>query len=495
MDNQFLKTPYIVATGFTTALLGDERSLREFIIGDATRSDLERKGENVVLYLINDSYDPVNYRQLRVGVNKDEKLLKLFEKYCGRPISEIPDPFDCHENYSQHFTQALLRRLHALDIYPVVLDSYKTYKSGHYSKYISITFHNYDKMIELLSQRFKNFTMKNLFRVQCPKCSCIDSTHIMKVDSRNVKFMCERCQESNLVQSVDEIKGKLSWKLDCAARWNIYGIDLETFSKAHVAELGSFEISRFFSEQFYGGKVPDIIQYGDVKLSRDLSYKLLDILPPAILKNLFASHRTRDLILTKKYVEHFCSEYSVRPKVSYVDYVRGELPKQAIHEKNIEEKSLHQYISTNNIPQGFIDEKSLITYGNCFSRFYYGKEYKVCWPKTHVITSADRTTAKTAQKIIQYALTIRQNHQNGDYEIKDGIRKYLKTENISSKVYHYLRKIFVQPNGPNITTLLAIMPKSYLQVIQMLLDYYTTYDTTAEGKSEEPAYATVLLDK
>src|SRR3970040_1725875 len=99
------KNPRIIATGFTTALLGDERTLREFIIGDYVREKLERKGENVVLYLINDNYDPLNYRQLRIGVNKDEKLLKKFERYCGRPISEIPDPFDCHKNYSQHFSQ------------------------------------------------------------------------------------------------------------------------------------------------------------------------------------------------------------------------------------------------------------------------------------------------------------------------------------------------------------------------------------------------------
>ena len=77
------KTPRIIATGFTTALLGDERTLREFIIGDYVREKLERKGENVVLYLINDNYDPLNYRQLRIGVNKDEKLLKKFERYAA----------------------------------------------------------------------------------------------------------------------------------------------------------------------------------------------------------------------------------------------------------------------------------------------------------------------------------------------------------------------------------------------------------------------------
>ena len=87
------KTPYIIATGFTTAFLGDERVLREFIIGDMIKRALDRKGRNTVLYLINDSYDPLNYRQLRIGVNKDEKLLRCFEPYCGRPNFGGPRPF------------------------------------------------------------------------------------------------------------------------------------------------------------------------------------------------------------------------------------------------------------------------------------------------------------------------------------------------------------------------------------------------------------------
>ena len=180
------KTPYIIATGFTTAFLGDERSLREFIIGDAIKSALDRKGRNTILYLINDSYDPLNYRQLRVGVNKNAKLLSCFEPYCGRPISEVPDPFGCHENYSQHFAHALIKRLHSLDIYPVLLDSYHAYRKGYYADFISITFQNYSKIQEMLSQRFKNFSMKNLFRIQCPKCGCLDATHIFRVSGREV---------------------------------------------------------------------------------------------------------------------------------------------------------------------------------------------------------------------------------------------------------------------------------------------------------------------
>ena len=99
--------PRVVATGFTTALLGDERTLREFVVGDLVAREMQARGENGVLYLFNDSLDPLNARQLRVGVNKDPELIRRFESFCGRPICEVPDPFGCHESYSEHFRCAL----------------------------------------------------------------------------------------------------------------------------------------------------------------------------------------------------------------------------------------------------------------------------------------------------------------------------------------------------------------------------------------------------
>lgn len=472
MTSNNKKTPYIIATGFTTAFLGDERTLREFIIGDYMRDKMVGKGENAVLYLINDSYDPLNYRQLRVGVNKDEKLLRQFENYCGRPISEIPDPFECHESYSQHFTRSLLERLHSLDIHPVVLDSYHAYRGGYYSNFISSTFENYHKIQEMLAGSFDHYTMKNLFRVQCPKCLCIDVTHIREVAGSEIQFECERCGTVSR-QDIIEIRGKLSWKLDCAARWNLYGIDMETFSKAHVAELGSFEISRFMSRHFYGGKVPAIVKYGDVRISRELSYRLLEILPPVLLRKLFTSHLTRDLDLTRDSIENFCSKFPVRPGLSYVDYVRRELPKEALYEENQQGTEESPLIRPDKTRVTSIDDKSLVTYGNRFSRFYYNKEYGIRFPDAGTIASAHQTTVETALRVIQHSLSVRNDHTPECKNISAQIKSYLAAQKASPQVYQFLRRVFGQSEGPNITTLLAILPKDYLSAIGMILSFST----------------------
>lgn len=469
-----------IATGFTTAFLGDERTLREFVIGQMIKDEHENKGINATLLLINDNYDPLNYRQLRIGVNKDECLLERFNAFCGTPISEVPDPYKCHQDYSSHFEYLLLERLGNLGIYPAVINSCESYKSGLYDEAIRVTFENYKEIMGSLSENFYNFSMKNLFRVQCPVCHHLDETYISEVAGCIVHFHCSRCG----VQKVDyrEIKGKLSWKLDCAARWNIYDIDTETFSKAHITDMGSFEISKFLSERFYGGKVPSAIRYGDVRISKDLSSRLLQILPPKVLRTLFSLDVTRDMDINKEFIENFCNRTAVRPCMSYMEYIKRELPRKALF--------------YDQLPP---EEKELVKFGNNFSLCFYGKEYRIAFPDPSAIRSVKPSTIQSAYHIIAYTLSIRDGHPPESEEIKSLLKHYLFSQDIDREVYHYLRKIFCQTDGPNITTLLSILPKDYLSVIQNIIWFYLNAgggdEVVNEGFISSPVISSNFLDR
>lgn len=459
------KSPCIVATGFTTAYLGDERTLREFIVGDYVTKQLNQQGQNTILYLINDNYDALNYRQLRIAVNKNEKLLKQFEKYCGQPIAEIPDPFGCHESYSQHFTEALTSRLHSLAIHPVVLDTYQAYRNGSYSNYISLILENYTDIQRLLADNFDSYSISKLFHAQCPKCHAIDITQIRKAAATYFEIACERC-ETRLKQDIGDIQGKLSWKLDCAARWNLYGIDIETFSKAHLAKFGSFTISQFISQRIFGGQVPTPIRYGDVKISHDLSNKLLEIIPPDILKALFTDQITRDMEITKDSLEHFCHRYFIKSGLSYIDYILKDLPKETLCENDWNKLSNNSNLTNSNLTK----DVSLISCGNRFSKFYYHRDYTIRLPNPTIIAGIDQNTTRTIQNIIHYALSIRNRSGLDHEEVSLLINTYLQDKpNISSKIFRSIRRILGQPEGPKISTLLSLLPKNFLNLIYMVL--------------------------
>ncbi|TMQ68187.1 MAG: hypothetical protein E6K80_14470 [Candidatus Eisenbacteria bacterium] len=326
-DGTSARLPHVVATGFTTAFLGDERTLREFVVGDHVVHALREQGTNAVLYLVNDTYDPLDERQLRVGMDKNPALIRKFRPFCGRPIAEIPDPFDCHASYAAHFTARLTERLRRLDIHPLIIDTHRAYRAGHYAPYIVRTFERYREIQDAIWARFGQL-VQNLFRMQCPQCGCVDGTSIVSV-AEQVRYRCERCgTEGSELPSA--LQGKLNWKLDCAARWNLYRIDTEVFGKAHLAREGTNNVSCLVSREFFGGQVPEVVKYGELKIQRELSGRLLQILPPEALKRMLTEHLSRDLEVTRDFVAQFAERFEVRPGASYASFVRQELPRVAL---------------------------------------------------------------------------------------------------------------------------------------------------------------------
>jgi len=465
MDGLRPLVPYVVATGFTTALLGDERTLREFVVGEHMRERVTGRGRTAVLILINDSYDALTEAQLRIGVKKDPALLERFRPFCGRPIAEVPDPFECHESYSEHFAAAWKSRLDALGIHPIFIDTYQAYRRGHYAPFLRTTFENHREIQNALATRFGDFTIRSLFRPQCPRCFGVDETRILAVEGGAIRFDCERCGHATSAD-IAEIKGKLSWKLDCAARWNLYGIDLEVFSKVHIADRGTLSVSKFISREFFGGRTPVSVTYGQVLLSRDVSYRLFEILPPPLLRKLLLSEIRRDLRVTRDYVENFCQNTNVIAGMSYVDFVRRELPRRALRAADGNHREPGQAANGSGL-----DDPSLVAYGLRFARFFYERDHELKYPDVAAIASLSRETAQALHDLVRFAVTLRRG-QSLEAGVSEAIRAHMLRNTHSQQAYRSLRLLFRQPQGPSAAGLLASAPLDYLDLLESILSLH-----------------------
>src|SRR3989338_5526317 len=193
IDNRIknIKTRSItIGTGITSSHLGDERNLREFVLADSIVQYLRSCNNNVVFLLFDDSYDPLNFRQLRVAVNKDEKLIKELEQYCGMPIKYIPDPFKCHDSYSSHFQAEILERFRDLNIFPNIIDSYSSYESGLYDFAKKIVFTQIDEIKTFLKKKFPSYNMKKIYWPLCPNCKKLDMAEIIKIQEKEIFVHC-----------------------------------------------------------------------------------------------------------------------------------------------------------------------------------------------------------------------------------------------------------------------------------------------------------------
>jgi hypothetical protein len=194
------------------------------------------------------------------------------------------------------------------------------------------------------------------------------------------------------------------------------------------------------------------------------SGKLIEILPPAVFKALLTEHLSRDLELTPKSVLHFCTRHKILPDTSYVDFVRRELPRRAL-------QAVHAYGEPAPVPctrgQGLIGN-DLIGYANRFSQFYFGKQYGLRLPSFETLSSVPTSTAIAARDVIAFALAAALDRSD-PAAVKQQIRNWLESQDSAPDVYPFLRKLFGQVDGPNVTTMLAMLPRDYLEMTHLIL--------------------------
>ena len=200
------KAMITLATGMTSAFVGDERSLVEPIVGAMKVSELKMSNQNVLFILINDTFDPLTKTHLKLA-KKDEDYSKELEDYVGIPISNIPDFGGCHKNYAHHCGTIIYDKLKELGINPQPVTSHLAYMSSAYSRYINITLRNYDTIKFSIRNQFDGYLIKNLIAPQCPECKRL-AIEVTAASGDEVEFYCDFCK-TNISGNPKDLQIKL----------------------------------------------------------------------------------------------------------------------------------------------------------------------------------------------------------------------------------------------------------------------------------------------
>jgi lysyl-tRNA synthetase class 1 len=99
-------------------------NMREFITVHFVADELRRRGVPVRHLHVWDDYD--RFRKVPVGVDPS------YAEHIGRPLSAVPDPWDCHASWAEHFKEPLLHALHAMGIEMEEISQTERYTSGLY---------------------------------------------------------------------------------------------------------------------------------------------------------------------------------------------------------------------------------------------------------------------------------------------------------------------------------------------------------------------------
>jgi lysyl-tRNA synthetase, class I len=171
-------------------------------------------------------------------------LPKSLQKYIGFPVSSIPDPFDCHGSYGEHMSLLLLDALDKAGIQYTAQSGAKAYKDGLFNNQIEKILSNAEKVGRIIKDTMgqEKYTEVLPYFPVCANCGRIYTTKALSFDPAThlVRYQCEGmelrgerlkgCGNSGVVD-VRKGEGKLSWKVEFAARWSALKINYEAYGK------------------------------------------------------------------------------------------------------------------------------------------------------------------------------------------------------------------------------------------------------------------------
>ena len=252
-------------------------------LGDAVRAygvklALENFGYKSELIAYSDDLD---------GLRKiPEGFPEWLKDHVAKPVSFIPDPFDCHDSYGAHMSSLLLDGLDNLGIKYKFQRGVDTYKNGLLKDQIHTILINSKKIgvkiAELVGQ--EKYQESLPYFPICSNCGRLYTAvaYYYLEDEKKIKYRCgdttigskvlAGCGHEGIADITKDL-GKLAWKVEFAARWQAFDVRFEAYGKDI---MDSVKVNDWVSDEILQFPHPHHVKYemfldkGGKKISKSL---------------------------------------------------------------------------------------------------------------------------------------------------------------------------------------------------------------------------------
>ena len=277
--------PVTVSSGVSPSGRVHLGNMREFLTVHFVADELRRRGVPVRHLHVWDDYD--RFRKVPKGVDPS------YAEHIGRPLSGVPDPWDCHPSWAEHFKEPLLDALHAMGIEMEEVSQTERYTSGLYREQVLLAVrHRHDIEAVLARYRTKKAAPETLseqeaaaladsvaddedpegstelerfpFKPYCRTCQR-DTTTVTAYDDEttDLTYTCTH-GHTHTTNLATQNEGKLVWKVDWPMRWAFEHVDFEPAGMDHATPGSSFTVGHELVEKVFGMPRPAWFGYGFV---------------------------------------------------------------------------------------------------------------------------------------------------------------------------------------------------------------------------------------
>lgn len=272
-------------------------NLREFLTVHFVAEEIRRRGLPVRHLHSWDDYD--RFRKVPAGVDPS------WADHIGRPLSAVPDPWDCHESWAEHFKAPLRAALAELGVEMEEVSQTERYRAGAYREQILTAVAQRENIERVLSRyRTKAAPVPETeeeaasledsvandedegvasedpalarfpYKPYCRECGR-DTTTVTSYDddSTDLAYTCTVCGFTGVTNLATQDEGKLVWKVDWPMRWAVEGVDFEPAGVDHATPGSSYTVGKELVKEIFGGRAPSFVGYsfvgagGQVKMS------------------------------------------------------------------------------------------------------------------------------------------------------------------------------------------------------------------------------------
>ena len=299
---------YLIVTGKSMSGSVHVGFMKEIVIADVIKRELKELGKKAKTVFISDDFDPIRSFPPSLTLSPDE--------YMGVPYSDAPDPHGCCESLGAHWTNELVETFPEFGADPEVVLQSKLYETKEMLDAVRICLRNTETIREILieyvardfdeKQRADYISSINTWypaSVVCPVCGRLQSggkgsivpNRVTAYNSEEdeVTYECAHCGHSETAK-IDNLRVKLSWRVDWPAKWYVMKTTCEPAGKDHAVKGGSYDTGLEMSRRVFGWsgpvKVPfEWVRFGgrDMGTSKGIVFTpkaWLEVSPPELFR-------------------------------------------------------------------------------------------------------------------------------------------------------------------------------------------------------------------
>jgi len=316
--------PIVIKGGVSPSGVAHLGNVNEIMRGYFVASVLRERGHEVRQVFTSDDRDPLRKLPRKLAdaageiVGLGEVDAGALGRNLGKPYTDIPDPFGEADSYAAHFAALLETDAERLGVDIELYSNTELYKDGSFDPVVERVLDDVDTAREVLSKYQAKADADYVpFNPICESCGKLTETVTdIDLDAETVDYVCtdmavgdETIEGCGHEGTATFREGKLPWRFEWPAQWQVLDVDFEPFGKDHAE--GSWPSGVDIAETVLDTKPPEPMVYEWFTLNGEaLSSsagnivtvpELLDLLEPEVVRYFFALDPTkaRDLDLER----------------------------------------------------------------------------------------------------------------------------------------------------------------------------------------------------